>query len=287
MFIQVEEFEDVKTDDIFFIATDSEGDTELEEEDFSLDELQELDSEFAADPALTRFPLGCKIWYNARTSRVSTNSLRAKSASVVGVYMHYEKLQKVYKLKSDTPTQCDTFLCEDRLAYGMTCPVTVMDASTNDVRDGVIVCPKLYQGGDGDGDGEQQVSSYDVQILQGSDIIVEFGVAADRIKYRFEKPTKNVCPESKIRGEREESSVVKDVEAKEKEAADEEEPKELPKCRQVSTKNNDDTESALKSSTQQPDTSTASSSVETTSGAISAVAKAGAGHIDPDDYWSW
>jgi hypothetical protein len=104
---------------------------------------------------------------------------------------------------------------------------------------------------------------------------------------RFEKPTKNVCPESKIRGEREESSVVKDVEAKEKEAADEEEPKELPKCRQVSTKNNDDTESALKSSTQQPDTSTASSSVETTSGAISAVAKAGAGHIDPDDYWSW
>ncbi|KAK1737387.1 hypothetical protein QTG54_011673 [Skeletonema marinoi] len=287
MYIQVEEFEDVETDDIFFIATDSEGDTELEDEDFSLDELQELDSEFAADPALTRFPLGCKIWYNARTSRVSTNRLRAKSASVVGVYMHYEKLQKVYKLKSDTPTQCDIFLCEDRLAYGMTCPVTVIDASTNDVRDGVIVCPKLYQVGGGDG--EQQVSSYDVQILHGSDIIVEFGVAADRIKYRFEKPTKNVCPESKTRGrgEREESSVVKDVKAKGKEEADEEEPKELPKCRQVSTKNNDDTESALKPSTQQPDTSTASSSVETTSGAISAVAKAGASHIDPDDYWSW
>eukprot|EP00984_Skeletonema_dohrnii_P016467 scaffold7335_cov162-Skeletonema_dohrnii-CCMP3373.AAC.1 len=167
----------------------------------------------------------------------------------------------------------------------MTCPVTVIDASTNDVRDGVIVCPKLYQGGDG----EQQVSSYDVQILQGSDIIVEFGVAADRIKYRFEKPTKNVCPESKSRGEREESSVVKvkDVKAKEKEEADEEEPKELPKCSQVSTKNNDDTESALKTSAQQPDTSTASSAVETTSGATSAVAKAGAGHIDPDDYWSW
>eukprot|EP00984_Skeletonema_dohrnii_P002233 scaffold778_cov81-Skeletonema_dohrnii-CCMP3373.AAC.2 len=240
MFIQVEEFEDVETDDIFFIATDSQGDTELEEEDFSLDELQELDSEFAADPALT--------------------SIRAKSASVVGVYMHYEKLQKVYKLKSDTPTQCDTFLYEDRLAYGMTCPVTVIDASTNDVRDGMIVCPKLYQ----DGDGEQQVSSYDVQILQGSDIIVEFGVAADRIKYRFEKPTKHVCLDSKIRGEREERSVVKDVEAKKKEEDDEEEPKELPKYSQVSAKKNDDTESALKPSAQQPDTSAASSSVETT-----------------------
>ena len=282
MFIRVEEFEDDETDDIFFIATDSEGDTELEEEDFSLDELQELDSKFASDPALTKFPLGCNIWYNARTSRVSANSLRAKSASVVGVYMHFERLQKVYKLKSDTPSQCDTFLYEDRLVYGMNCPVTVTDSVTSDLRDGVIVCPKLNQGGDG----EQQVSSYDVQILQGSDITIEFGVAADRIKYRFEKPTNNnTCAESKIKGVGE-SSVVKEVEAKEEEVADKEHPKELPKCPLVSKKSNDDTESALKSNAQQPDTSTAQSA-ETASEAIPAVAKAEANNIDPDDYWSW
>ena len=68
MYLRVEEFEDDETDDIFFIATDSEGDTELEDEDFSLDELQELDSEYSSDPALTKFPLGCNVWYNARTS---------------------------------------------------------------------------------------------------------------------------------------------------------------------------------------------------------------------------
>ena len=269
MYLRVEEFEDDETDDIFFIATDSEGDTELEDEDFSVDELQELDSEFAKDPALTKFPLGCNVWYNARTSKVSADTLKAKSASVVGVYMHFERLQKVYKLKSDTPSQCDTFLYEERLVYGMNCPVTVTDPVTSDLRDGVIVCPKPFQGDDG----EQQVS-YGVQILQGSDITIEFGVAADRIKHRFEKPANNTtCANNKIKEVRG-SSVMKEVEAK----AAKEEPKELPQCPPVSN----DTESALKTNAQQTDTSTAPSA-ETTP----AVATAGAGTIDPDDYWSW
>ena len=285
MFIQVEEFEE-ETDDVFYIAaTDSEGDTELEEEDFSLDELQELDSKYVTDPALTKFPLGCKIWYNARTSRVSTNSLRAKSATIVGVYLHLEKLQRVYKLKSDTATtQCDVFLYEDRLVYGMNCPVTVTDAITSDVCDGVIVCPRLHRCDDGE---QQVVSSYDVQISQGSDITVEFGVAADRIKYRFEKPTSNnTCVESKIKGEGEKvSSVVKEVKAKEEEKADEQvkEAKEHPKCHFVSTKSNDDADLTLKPSAMQPDTSTAKSA-QTTSGAVP---KVGDDKIDADDYWSW
>ena len=162
--------------------------------------------------------------------------------------MRYEKLQKVYKLK-DAATQCDTFLFlyKDCLlyVYGMNCPVQVTDASTSDIRDGEIVCPKPFQGDDG----EQQVS-YDLQILQGgrgSDITIEFGVAADRIKYRFEKPTNNTCVETKIKSEseREDSSVVKEVEAKA--AKEEPNPKELPKFRSISTttKSYDDTESAL------------------------------------------
>ena len=234
----------LETDDVFHVATDSEGDTE-ELEDISFDELQELDNKFTTNPSKTKFPLGCKIWYNARTSGMSTKSLRAKSAYVVGVYMHLENCTKVYKLKPDTPAQCVTFRYEDRLSYGMTCPVTITDASTNDVRDGMIVCPKLCHGGDSDG--TRQVSSYDVQIVQGSDIIVEFGVAADRIKYRLEKPTNsNTCSESKIKGKCEESSSTV-----EEEGAKEEKP----------TKNNNDPESALK-----PDTPTAQSA-ETTSGA--------------------
>ncbi len=266
MYLRLEEFEDDETDDIFFIATDSEGDTELEDEDFSLDELQELDSEYSSDPALTKFPLGCNVWFNARTSRVSADTLKAKGASVVGVYMHFERLQKVYKLKSDTPSQCDTFLYEDRLVYGMNCPVTVTDPITSDLRDGVIVCPKPYQGTDG-----EQLVSYGVQTLQGSDITIDFGVAADRIKYRFEKPANDTATSKII--EVGESSAVKEVDAK----AHKVEPKELPQCPPVCN----DAESAPK-----PDTS-AATSAETTSEEIPAVAAAGAATIDPDDYWSW
>ncbi len=248
----------------FHVATDSEGDTEeLEGGDISLDELQEIiDNKFTTNPTETKFPLGCKVWYNVRTSRVAANSLQAKSASVTGVYMHYKRWKKVYKLK-DTATQCDTFMYEDRLVYGMNCPVTITDASTNDIHDGVIVWPKLHQGGDG----EQQVF-YGVQIL-GSDITVEFDVAGDRIKYvagdrikyRFEEPTNNTYIGSKVKGVREESSIVKEIEAKEKNEEDPN-PKELPNCR---SKRKDDTESALK--LRVTDIST-DQSAETTSGAV-------------------
>ena len=283
MFIQVQEFEEDTADDLFFIATDDDisggGDTELEEEDFSLDELQQLDSKFVSDPLLTKFPLGCNIRYNARTSSssrgVSKNSLRATSATVTAVYMHLEKLQKVYKLKSSdtatttSSTQCETFPYEDRLVYGMNCPVTVTDSLNSEiVCNGVIVCPRLH--------GEQhqqqqQLSSYDVQILHGNgDITVEFGVAADRIKYRLENITS--CAESKIKGEGEKkgSFVVKDVK---EEVVD------------VSAKGNDEAESALKPSVQRPDSSTLQQSAKTTSS--EALTKAVDNNIDPDDYWSW
>lgn len=281
MFIQVQEFEEDSADDLFFIATDDDilsdgGDTELEEEDFSLDELQQLDSKFLSDPSLTKFPLGCNIWYNARTSSssrgVSKNSLRAKSATVTGVYMHLEKLQKVYKLKSDTAatttstTQCETLLYEDRLVYGMNCPVTVTDSVNSEiVCDGVIVCPRLH----GEHKQQQQVSSYDVQILHGNDdITVEFGVAADRIKYRLENTT---CAESKFKGEGEKKGSMVVKEGKEEVV-------------EVSTKDNDEAELALKLSVQQPDSSSVRQSAETASGAVT---KAVENNIDPDDYWSW
>ena len=53
---------------------------------------------------------------------------------------------------------------------------------------------------------------------------------------------------------------------------------------EVSTKDNDEAELALKPSVQQPDSSTAQQSAETASGAVT---KAVENNIDPDDYWSW
>ena len=106
--------------------------------------------------------------------------------------------------------------------------------------------------------------------MHGSgDITVEFGVAADRIKYRLEKITS--CAEGKFKGEGEKKVGVVVKEVKE-EFVD------------VSAKDNDEAELALKPSVQQPDSSTVQQSTETTSGAVT---KAVDNNIDPDDYWSW
>ena len=248
-------------------------------------------------PNSTKFPVGCKIWYNAKNSRAPTKLLRAKSASVVGVYMHFEKMQKVYKVRSDAQSQYDVFLYEDRLVYGMICPVTVGNTYTNDTRDGVIVCPKLDAGNDW----KQQIA-YNVQITQGSNVTIEFGVAAERIKYRMEDSVKKVCVDNTTKGEKEEGSDVDGLEAKESKVEEVEEgngvkevktkekkvnyeeAKELSKGHSISTNSNNVEVSALKPGAQQLESSALPPAPSAGSAFKAKVAKAAAGNIAADDY---
>ena len=156
-------------------------DSETEDNNICIDNLQLLDPKVASQ---SKFPVGCKIWYDARKSRAS-KVLRAKSGHVVSVYFEFKSMSYVYRVKSSSSSQsadddsCEHTLYEDRLMYGINCPVTVTNLDTNKAEDGVIVVPKLDVGKDG----KQQIS-YAVQFEKGRHVSVEFLVAADRIAYR-------------------------------------------------------------------------------------------------------
>ena len=158
----------------FNAETDSEA-----EDDIDLDKLQPLDPKFAA---FTKFPIGCKVWYDLCKSTKPTKCLQAKSAYVEEAYIHFENRKQVYKVKSET-TENEATLYEDRLIYGANCPVAVTTHDTNEVRNGVIICPKLDQGKDDD---RKQRISYAIQFWQGEKVSIEFGVAAECVKYRME-----------------------------------------------------------------------------------------------------
>jgi len=171
--VKQEESEETPPDDISNVATD---DSETED-NISIDNLQPLVPKVASK---TKFPVGCKIWYDARKSRAS-RVLRAKSGSVVGVYFDFTSFRHVYRVNSSADCEEHT-LYEDRLMYGINCPVRVTNPDTNEAVDGVIVVPKLDAGNDG----KQQIS-YAVQFTEGRHVSVEFLVAADRIVYREDK----------------------------------------------------------------------------------------------------
>ena len=175
--VKQEESEETPPDDISNVATD-----DSETEDISIDNLQPLVPKVASK---TKFPVGCKIWYDARKSRAS-RVLRAKSGCVVGVYFDFTRYRHVYKVNSLADCEEHT-LYEDRLMYGINCPVRVTNPDTNEAVDGVIVVPKLDAGNDG----KQQIS-YAVQFTEGRHVSVEFLVAADRIVYREDKVVNEV-----------------------------------------------------------------------------------------------
>ncbi len=160
----------------FNAETDSEAEAE---DDIDLDKLQPLDPKFAA---FTKFPIGCKVWYDLCKSTTPTKCLQAKSAYVEEAYIHFENHKKVYKVKSET-TEDEATLYEERLIYGANCPVTVTSQDTNEVRNGVIICPKLDQGKEND---RKKRISYAIQFWQDKKVSIEFGVAAEGVKYRME-----------------------------------------------------------------------------------------------------
>jgi len=171
--VKQEESEETPPDDISNVATD---DSETED-NISIDNLQPLVPKVASQ---TKFPVGCKVWYDARKSRAS-RVLRAKSGIVVGVYFDFTTYRHVYRVSSAADCEEHT-LYEDRLMYGINCPVRVTNPDTNEAVDGVIVVPKLDAGNDG-----KQHISYAVQFTEGRRVSVEFLVAADRIVYREDK----------------------------------------------------------------------------------------------------
>lgn len=169
--IKEEPLEDEPPDDISHVASDSEI-----ENDFDCGRLQPIDSEFAND---WKYPIGCMVWYGARKSKKS-KIFRAKSGTVIGVFLNLEDnmMQKGYKVKSDTSDDehHEIALYEDKLVYGMNCPVTVKDLDSNREVDGVIVCPKLED--------DQNKVSYVVKFSEGRRVKMEFLVANERVSYR-------------------------------------------------------------------------------------------------------
>ena len=179
------------------------------EDNICIDNLQQLDPKVASQ---SNFLVGCKIWYDARKSRAS-KVLRAKCGHVVSVYFEFKSMSYVYRVKSSSSSSaddsCEHNLYEDRLMYGINCPVTVTNPDTNESEDGVIVLPKL----DVENDGKQQIS-YAVQFTTGRHVSVEFFVAADRIVYR-EVKDKQVVIKDGIEDEKETIITQGDAEMKE------------------------------------------------------------------------
>lgn len=165
---------EVKTEpagDVFSVDTDSEA----EEEDIDVDKLQPLAPKFAL---LSKYPVGCKVWYNLRLSS-ETKQMQAKNARVEEVYIHFENGRRVYKVKSEVLSKNNMFFYEDQLVFAISCPVTVTKMDMEEALDGVVV----YLEREKSIDGRWQVT-YTIQYSVEDDITIEPGVAADRIKCR-------------------------------------------------------------------------------------------------------
>eukprot|EP00985_Skeletonema_marinoi_P027485 scaffold22634_cov98-Skeletonema_marinoi.AAC.2 len=158
--------------DVFCVDTDSEC------EDIDIDKLQPLAPKFAS---LSKFPVGCKVWYDLRCSP-KTKHMQAKSARVKEVSIHFENGRRVYNVKkSEAADEHEMSLYEDQLVYGISCPVRVTKVGTDEALDGVVVYLQREKGSDG----RRQVT-YAVQYSEENCMTIESGVAADRIKYRAE-----------------------------------------------------------------------------------------------------
>ena len=192
--IKEEPLEDEPPDDISHVASDSETENNI----IDCDRLQPIDSKFAKD---WKYPIGCMVWYGARKSKKS-KIFRAKSGTVVGVFLNLENMQKVYKVKSDMASDDDEHheiaLYEDKLVYGMNCPVKVKDPDSNREVDGIIVCPKLED--------DQNKVSYVVKFSEGRKVKMEFLVANERVRYREVDETNN----SELFGQKKSSGGEKD-----------------------------------------------------------------------------
>lgn len=207
----------------------AETDTEGEDEDIDLDNLQPLTPTLASR---SKFPIGCRVWYNVGNSKTQHRDqkiMRAKAAIVVEVYFLFGIMKYVYKVKSEAPTEHEIILYEHKLVYAINCPVCVENPNTNSGVDGIIVSPSIKRGSDG-----CRVVTYAVQFLdEGGGIIIEHEIAAGRIKYRDNGVESS--RKSETRGEKPETSGVNEggLAIKEKEAHNE---TDLPKTAETNNR---------------------------------------------------
>jgi len=160
-----------ESDDVYNVETDSESD------DIDVEKLQPLAPKFAS---LSKFPVGCKVWYNLRCSP-ETKHLQAKSAHVEEVFIHFENGRRVYSVKSEASIEHKTSLYEDQLVYAISCPVKVTKIDADETLDGVVVYLERQKGSDG-----IRKVTYAVQYSVENYMTIESGVTADRIKYMAE-----------------------------------------------------------------------------------------------------
>eukprot|EP00985_Skeletonema_marinoi_P019959 scaffold11631_cov143-Skeletonema_marinoi.AAC.2 len=160
-----------ESDDVYNVETDSESD------DIDVEKLQPLAPKFAS---LSKFPVGCKVWYNLRCSP-ETKHLQAKSAHVEEVFIHFETGRRVYSVKSEASIEHKTSLYEDQLVYAISCPVKVTKIDADETLDGVVVYLERQKGSDG-----IRKVTYAVQYSVENYMTIESGVTADRIKYMAE-----------------------------------------------------------------------------------------------------
>lgn len=195
--------------DVFCIETDSEAD------EIDVDKLQMLEPKFASQ---SKFPVGCKVWYNLRYSPES-NHLQAMVASVVGVYLHVENGKRVYRVKSETQTEDQSVLYENQLVYAINSPVWFKKIDTNVTVDGIIVNLERVKDSDG-----KRIVTYVVKFSEGNYVNIAPGVDAYRIKYRGDcdinkcdnndcgqREEKESCGERKVCVETEEKEGRNDI----------------------------------------------------------------------------
>ena len=156
--------------DVFSVDTDSE------EDDIDIDKLQPLAPKFTS---LSKFPIGCQVWYKLRTSP-ETGHMQAKSARVAEVSLHFENGRRVYKVKPESSEQKIPFY-EDQLFYARGCPVSITKIEdTNEKLDGVVAFLELEKI-----NGRRNVM-YAVEYTKDDYVTIEPRVVANRLKYREE-----------------------------------------------------------------------------------------------------
>ncbi|KAL7535849.1 hypothetical protein ACHAWF_005298 [Thalassiosira exigua] len=191
MAVKSEDMAKVKSEEVAIIDDDpppAAGRPTIDEDD-----LQILSAKNAAK---TKYPPGCPVWHDLRSS--SSRQLDGRRGVVDAVYLDIESGARVYRVGA-------TYFLQRELAYAVGCPVRVRgtnDADPEKVTEGSVVCPKP-----GRGDGE---ASYSIQFVWGTLVRVKLGVEGDKISYRKEEEAQKNDPKETKAGGKEDVGQTSD-----------------------------------------------------------------------------
>lgn len=132
------------------------------------------------------FPIGCPVWYNASEKQAKEVRPTLKRGVIESAFFNYGARDMVYEVvyKDDEKGAIVEEVSEQSLAYGSSCPVTVVSSDSNEDRscdEGTILLSEPSSVDPGK-------FVYTVMIMmEGSHARFERGVSALRIKYRTVK----------------------------------------------------------------------------------------------------